>query len=581
MEIKIGPFQDFLEIINPVILIATDCLTSSAQDSTRFLGGLQNLKISAIPLVIRGDFEISAMPQYEYMFGSELKFREDFEELQKIWYHGNSNLHSATVKVDAHGGMKSEKKNDLECSLYLTSRIRSPDICVISLLQAKHNFTTVWSRFGRRNGKGSGSTRRVKSVTRIEKLSLTDGTLNIDRSNGTKLSPYAAISTTLSSYGMTVESVKFVVCTESTKFSLLYILAPLDCQVWLVILVTWMVTSLLCTVLRSGRVGSYFADNLYFSALPVLDQTTPFYRRVKLKAMLLMSCYLIFSFLIGIFYKGSLHSMLAVKSLPALPATFEALLTARHIPIFSQHRPGAMRSRRGQWKDIKRQSTLITTQIQGRTRILRESPSSLVLNMVLGKPIALLESKAKLSTMPETFAIVNAEGLLSHFVKSIEYFTSLMVSKNSAIAPVSEKQGWRISRNRWQRPIGRSWGAIVESGMYERWITLDDIGDQLKAIFAVEDPPMRGHYARLMLAEKRKGVMPTVEAMGLDDLSLVWVSCVLIICCGGVSLILELLHFKFKMQVGCDKLYAVTRFKVFTQKIFVNATPHLGIKLYE
>lgn len=147
--------------------------------------------------------------------------------------------------------------------------------------------------------------------------------------------------------------------------------------------------------------------------------------------------------------------------------------------------------------------------------------------------------------MPSRFVILNNAGDLDSFIESMKYFskTSVVIKSREETSFVA-RVPWIATTNFFYDVLSYGLGALVESGLYERWRILADAGAQLEALDGISDyePPVN-HFARLMLASRReKPVWAEAQEVSLHVMKMPFATC-------GIFLILPVVVFIWEMGV--------------------------------
>ncbi|OXA48211.1 hypothetical protein Fcan01_16973 [Folsomia candida] len=424
-------------------------------------------------------------------------------DIKRQWFLTNKNLAQNFINTIFYRGHINNENQGLEqCSLRNNPKFSdsNADNCVEMQLSETYNFT-------------------VYKISRFERTLKTYGFIVRGHPS---LSGFNLILRIFMAgllwiiHGVKIEPYHFAVITDPDVMSLSAIFMPFDGVTWILLIVVLTLLSILLglnpTKLKIS-VTDTLKVHLFWASSVFLEQSDPKpFRQTSYENIIpvLILLWLIVSFFCGVFYKGALYSYVTARQSPSVPLNLEevvkgnlAIMTSTSITsgqglicALEMIIPGLLVTY------IESSSTdsfyFLLTSISNEIKCLRGDESELAKNFSLGGKVQVHPN----STIPlqPTFVMLNGATDLASFIRSMKYFSKSFVIKSQEETPFVFRVPWMVARNFFYDLFSNGLGALVESGIYQRWRELSDIGVQLVALSRTDGVKNVNHYARLMLS---------------------------------------------------------------------------------
>lgn len=373
-------------------------------------------------------------------------------------------------------------------------------------------------------------------------------------------------------HGAKLESFYFAVVTDPTEMGLNAVFMPFDKTTWSLIANFLLIFTLLLGLSSSSRNSKFFSafrKYLLWTSSAILEQSNPFpLKNLGTKMPLFFIFWLIMSLFCGVFYKGALYSYLTAQPVPTVPQTLEEVVQENLAIVTSTK----MKSKAhpddifyplanilkdllgGEVNQTRKQSDAFAYRLQTiyeRVEGLMSEEAELARNVSLKLKVAVHPNTSV--ALPGRFVLVDGIEDLTAFIEGMKYYSKSFVIKSSEVTPFVMRVPWLVARNFFYDLFSRGLGALVESGLYQRWIRLSHIGAQLRDLDKFEgdldNEDDVNHYARLLLATNyHKKYLSEAQHVSLNLMKMPFAFCAIFGLVPIVVLILELI-FKNRVEL--------------------------------
>lgn len=384
-----------------------------------------------------------------------------------------------------------------------------------------------------------------------------------------------------------VDPYKFVIITSipSALNTLEAFTSPFDTFTWILIAGNCISFSFFITldhlILHSVKIGtrkkSHLLDSISNMIFPLIGQVSDSTIKsfhCKKGGRLVWILWLLFGsyILMNNLYQGSVYSYLTVILPPPVPKTMTQL---RHspAPIVTTHAVYRMDS-----NEVKVDSVLIRYLIpemvgflgknSSYSRLLSDLNQRTVhittanfLNMVMSwvnKSLPedpMMPFKTNIFPIQDTFAIFDSMPALQVTVQLLAALGRRYIVSNSEDTMINQNMIWAASRNFLQPTIHRHIRQLEESGLPERWKTLNMFSMNWYFVSFLGNETSAGWFRKKMSEAKEQDVWHESNAMTLKVLTFVFVLWGAMLALGGFLLGLEVIKGKRVLCRGSSQLY--------------------------
>ncbi|OXA60349.1 hypothetical protein Fcan01_04758 [Folsomia candida] len=391
-------------------------------------------------------------------------------DIKRQWFLANKDLSRNSINTNFGGNMNVDGKDLGLCSLRNNPKFANTnaDNCVEMQLSETYNYTVKQTaQFGLSRKTYGHILSGIPSVSEVNKLLLTF--------SGTG-GPVWII------HGVKIEPYHFAIITDPYVMNLSTIFMPFDGITWILLGTILTLFSILLGVSHTKfELTRVLKVHLFWASSAFLEQSNPkpFQQTARQNRMpVLILLWLILSFFCGVFYKGSLYSFVTARQSPTVPLSLEKIVkedlaimmstTIGHYPELICPLGIILQDLLSSHVDSSSDSfSLLLTKIFSKTEWLIGDESELAKNISLGRNVQVHPNSTL--RLPPTFVMLNGATDLTSFIQSMKYFSKSLVIKSQEETPFVFRVPWLVTRNFFYDLFSHGLGALVESGVYQRW----------------------------------------------------------------------------------------------------------------